>query len=126
MVQPPRRGRSYKRPRRFHPPAASAPALMFDLHPWPYAVRACAGPLLEDGVEVAAITHRGEVLLSGVLTPDERVEALIDQLRRLWEKHHGPLTLEGLPSFVVDLMRQLNAQGGEAALLRLGKGARHA
>ena len=37
---------------------------------------------------------------------------------RLREKHYGQLRPEGIPSFVVSVMRQLNAQGGEAMLSR--------
>jgi hypothetical protein len=93
--------------------------MRFNLHPWKYRVRVCPGPLVQDDVAVAATSHGREILLCGTLKPHERTEALIDQLRRLREKHHGPIAPEGVASFVADVMRQLLRQGGEAALKRL-------
>ena len=94
--------------------------MVFNLHPWKYRVRVCPGPLLHEGKPVAATVCGREILLCGTLKPHERTEALIDQLRRLREKHHGAIPPEGVASFVADVMRQLLAQGGEATLMRLG------
>ena len=106
---------SSKEPVRPAPP----PAMKFNLHPWIYRVRICPGPLAQDGAPVAATAHGREILLCGTLKPHERTEVLIDQLRRLREMHHGAMPAEGIASFVADVMRQLLAQGGEAALMRL-------
>ncbi|HZN66733.1 MAG TPA: hypothetical protein VFB66_15690 [Tepidisphaeraceae bacterium] len=96
----------------------SPPLMQFNLSPWTYRVRLCPGPLMRDGEPMEAITHEHDILIAGDLIPAERVEALVDQFRWLREKHHGPLCPEGIPSFVVSVLRQLNAQGGEAMLSR--------
>ena len=95
-------------------------AMRFNLHPWKYRVRICPGPLVVDGVDVAGMTHRREILISGTLGPHgDRLEVLIDQLRRTHAMHYGPLNPEGIASFFADVMRQLLAQGGEQALRRM-------
>lgn len=93
--------------------------MIFNLHPWRYRVRVCPGPLLKDGEPVVAMVHAREILLCGTLVARERLEYLLDQLRKLREHHHGPLSPEYLPSFTADVMRQLLGQGGEPALMRL-------
>lgn len=93
--------------------------MQFNLHPWRYRVRVCPGPLSRDGDPVGAVAHDTDILLSGTLKPRERLEVLLDLLRRLREQHHGRLPRAGLPGFIADVMRQLLSQGGEPALLRL-------
>ena len=87
-------------------------AMHFDVGPWRYHVRVCPGPLLRDGQEVDAITDGREILLCGLTRPRHRIEAVVDQLRHLHVRHHGPLTAEGFATFVVSVMRQLLHQGG--------------
>jgi len=93
--------------------------VQFNLHPWRYRVRICPGPLRKDGEPVVGLVHAREILLCGTLVARERLEVLLDQLRKLREHHHGPLAPEYLPSFMADMMRQLLSQGGEPALARL-------
>lgn len=93
--------------------------MIFNLHPWKYRVRVCPGPLLEDGEEVLATTHGRDILIAGDVAPTDRLGVLIDQLRRLRVRRHGAMDAEGVNGFTADVTRQLNAQGGEGALLRL-------
>jgi hypothetical protein len=91
----------------------------FRVPPAIYRVKVCAGELRLDGKRVAALTHRREIHISGDIHPAERSEALYDQLRRLFEQHHGPMSASGIAAFTTDFSRQLQSQGGEAALMRL-------
>lgn len=84
-----------------------------------YRAKVCEGELRLDGKRVAALTHRREIHLSGDLHPAERSETLYDQLRRLWEQHHGPMCAVAIAAFTTDFSRQVNAQGGEGVLMRL-------
>lgn len=104
-----------------HAGAASRPRtfLLFDMHPWRYMVRVCPGPLARDGVGAAALTHKRVIYLAGDMEPGARWDALLDQLSRLREKHHGRLDRRGVAGFTADVMRQMLAQGGEPALKRL-------
>jgi hypothetical protein len=86
----------------------------------PYRVVVCPGRLYEDGAEIWATLFRDELLISGDVPPGQRLESVFDQLWRLWERHHGELgRLEGGPTFVITVMRQLLAQGGEDAVASL-------
>jgi hypothetical protein len=93
--------------------------IRFDLHPRVYRVTLCPGPLLHDGEEVLATTHEGEILIAGDVEPAGRLEVLIDQLRRLRQRHHGAMDATGVNGFTADVIRQLAAQGGEDAVLNL-------
>lgn len=93
--------------------------MQIDIHPWRYHVRVCPGPLYRDGVEIDAITHGREILLSGEIKSRHRIEALLDQLYHLHLRHRGPFTPESFAGFVTSVMRQLLHQGGEPALRRL-------
>lgn len=72
-----------------------------------------------DDLPADSMTHDGSVLLCGTLPPDRRLWPLVDQLRRLHESHYGSLGGPAVATFTIDTMRQLAAQGGEAALARL-------
>lgn len=93
--------------------------MLFNLHPERYPVRVVPGRLSRDGVEVGALAHDGEVLLSGSIKPRQRLRVLLDMLRRLWEESHGPIPPDGIAGFTADMMEQLIRQGGNPALMRL-------
>lgn len=93
--------------------------MKFDLHPVVYTVTVTPGRLLDEGRESSATIHDREILLAGDIKPHDRLEALIDQLIRAREWHHGRLTRRALRGFVADLLVQLADQGGPAAVERL-------
>lgn len=85
----------------------------------PYSVQITAGRLIVDDLSANSMTHDGSVLLCGMLPPDRRLWPLVDQLRRLHESHYGSLRGPAVATFTIDTMRQMAAQGGEAALAGL-------
>ena len=96
--------------------------MRFNVGPFTYAVTVTPGPLRCEGPALAAACGR-EILLSGELSPDERLWALLDQLTRLHQQHYGILLSSGIPAFVVDVTRQLLAQGGDEAVKALAPAA---
>lgn len=93
--------------------------MKFKVGPEVNRVRICPGELVRDGVEIDATTHSGEILISGLVPLRDRLPTLLDQCRRIHERHFGRITPGGFASLTVDITRQLNAQGGELTLMRL-------
>lgn len=84
--------------------------------PATYRVVIVKGQLRLDGERVAGLTHRREIHVSGEVAPDERLEVVVDQCRRLWRGHFGAIDPNGFGSFFTMLSRQIERQGGERAL----------
>ena len=93
--------------------------MRFKVGPDVIRVKICAGELVRDGVEIDATTHGREILISGLVLPRDRFETVLDQCRRIHERHFGPMSPAGMAALTVDITRQLNRQGGEVSLMRL-------
>lgn len=93
--------------------------MRFDLHPRVYDVIICPGRLLSEGDRVGGVVYCDSILLSGEVDAADRLETLVDVLRRLREHHHGALAPDGFGGFVADILTQLEAQGGTAAVAAL-------
>ncbi len=99
-------------------------AVRFTIGPWVYVLRVCPGALTVEGAAAAAQVVGRIIYLAGDVPPNDRLEVLIDQLRRLHVKHYGPMSPDAVCSFTADFQRQLRRQGDEPALLRLSAGGR--
>lgn len=84
-----------------------------------YRVRVCRGPLLVDGLAAGAVTHKGSILLTGEIMPRDRIDVLCEHLRRLYVHRYGSINDDAIGGFTADVVRQLERQGGERALMRL-------
>lgn len=101
--------------------------MRFRVGPWIYRVRITDGPLHnEHGEECRGLCVYAsrEILISGLLPPRQRIDTLMHELRHAWRHHFGAPADEesdcnNAASFAVEMMRQLQKQGGEPALMRL-------
>lgn len=101
--------------------------MRFRVGPWTYRVIISAEPLTSsEGQPCWGLCRWAErtIVIAGKLPVRQRLDLLFHELREAWWEHLGrPAAREAdcnqVASFTADAMRQLLAQGGEPALMRL-------
>lgn len=101
--------------------------MTFKVGEFPYTVTIVKDKLVDrEGCELAgqAIWDSKEILISGSIAPDQRMEVLLHELRHCWEFHcERPRSNEAEASFFAMVSHachvQLFQQGGAAALLAM-------
>ncbi len=101
--------------------------MFFRVGPYRYRVRISDQPLRDDRGEECAGLWEWEtrtVWLSGTLALGQRHETLLHELSHAWQRHFGTVAsaedeANRAAAFAIDVQRQLLAQGGDLALMRL-------
>lgn len=111
-------------------PSAADTGLKFSIGPTLYVVRISDEPLIFEGRQVDGLCDEGceesgVITLCSLLPRRRRLHILIHELRHAWVWLHGrsadddEADANNVASFTLDVMRQLQEQGGEPALLRM-------
>jgi len=100
--------------------------MQFHVGPVVYTVTITPGELYSDWFDeelIGLCLHDGrKILISGACRPDERIEILFHELRHAFCAHHGRAPgdeeddANNAATFAISMWRQLQSQGGEAAL----------
>ena len=101
--------------------------MQFKVTSWTVPVKITEGRLFDSqGGEQAGlfVNEESTIYISGAIPPRRRLHVLLHELRHAWEEFlglpvGGEAEKDNVASFTADVMRQLKAQGGEAALMRL-------
>jgi len=101
--------------------------MFFRVGPYRYRVRVSDGQLRDERREDCAGLWEWEtrtIWLSGTLPISQRHETLLHELVHAWQRHFGTVgsaedEANRTAAFAIDVERQLLAQGGDLALIRL-------
>jgi hypothetical protein len=102
--------------------------MFFRVGPYRYRVRISEGQLRDENGDDCAGLWEWEtrtVWLSSTLSVSHRHETLLHELSHAWQRHFGTISsaedeANRTAAFAIDVQRQLSAQGGDLALMRLG------